>query len=243
MVTGRFLIVNADDLGMSEAVNRGIARAHTCGIVTSASLMVLRPAAEEAVEYARRHREMSLGLHLDLEEWECRDGRWQPVYVRVPPDDAARLEEELDHQLAAFRRLVGTDPTHIDSHQHVHRSEPLRGLTLERAQELRIPLRGCDPSVAYCGDFYGQTRTGLAFPQGIALQRLLDILATLPAGVTELGCHPGEAGSESGDYSTEREAEITVLCDPRVLGALEQEDISLCSFHDAPLAAVESGVA
>jgi predicted glycoside hydrolase/deacetylase ChbG (UPF0249 family) len=163
--------------------------------------------------------------------------------VRVPPDDAARLEEELDHQLAAFRRLVGTDPTHIDSHQHVHRSEPLRGLTLERAQELRIPLRGCDPSVAYCGDFYGQTRTGLAFPQGIALQRLLDILATLPAGVTELGCHPGEAGSESGDYSTEREAEITVLCDPRVLGALEQEDISLCSFHDAPLAAVESGVA
>ena len=43
----RFLIVNADDFGVSEGVNRGIARAHEDGIVTSASFMV-RPWAAEA---------------------------------------------------------------------------------------------------------------------------------------------------------------------------------------------------
>ena len=47
------LIVNADDFGLSEGVNRGIIEAHERGIVTSASLMVLRPAAASAADYSR----------------------------------------------------------------------------------------------------------------------------------------------------------------------------------------------
>ena len=43
----RYLIVNADDLGASASVNRGILEAHERGIVTSASLMVDMPASEE----------------------------------------------------------------------------------------------------------------------------------------------------------------------------------------------------
>src|SRR6266568_9642133 len=49
----RYLIVNADDFGFSEGVNRGILEAHDKGIVTSASLMVERPAAVEAADRAR----------------------------------------------------------------------------------------------------------------------------------------------------------------------------------------------
>ena len=45
MDSKRFLIVNADDFGLSEGVNRGIIEAHERGIVTSASLMVLKPAS------------------------------------------------------------------------------------------------------------------------------------------------------------------------------------------------------
>ncbi|MBI3874558.1 MAG: ChbG/HpnK family deacetylase [Verrucomicrobia bacterium] len=45
----RFLIVNADDFGLSAGVNRGIIEAHERGIVTSASLMVCQPAAADAV--------------------------------------------------------------------------------------------------------------------------------------------------------------------------------------------------
>ena len=43
----RRLIVNADDLGLSAGVNRGIVEAHARGIVTSASLMVRQPAARQ----------------------------------------------------------------------------------------------------------------------------------------------------------------------------------------------------
>ena len=40
----RGLIVNADDFGLTAGITRGILRAHDEGIVTSTSLMVLRPA-------------------------------------------------------------------------------------------------------------------------------------------------------------------------------------------------------
>ena len=65
----RILIVNADDLGLSGGVNRGIARAHDEGIVTSASAMVRRDAIEEAAELARSRPALSVGLHVDLSEW------------------------------------------------------------------------------------------------------------------------------------------------------------------------------
>src|SRR5437870_11469633 len=116
----RYLIVNADDFGQSPGVNRGIIEAHEHGIVTSTSLMVRWPAAAEAVEYVRKRPGFSLGLHIDLGEWVYRDENWTPLYQVVPLDDVAAVKEEISRQLAAFRNLAGRDPTHIDSHQHVH---------------------------------------------------------------------------------------------------------------------------
>src|SRR5919112_5422834 len=156
MPAERYLIVNADDFGRSPGVNRGTAEAHERGIVTSASLMVRWPAAAEAAAYVREYPDLGLGLHLDLGEWAYRDGNWVPVYEVAPADDAAAVAEEVAHQLAAFRRLVGRDPTHIDSHQHVHRWESARSVLVEVARELAVPLRDCSPKFRYCGDFYGQ---------------------------------------------------------------------------------------
>ena len=55
-VKNRALIVNADDFGLSPGVNAGVARTHEQGILTSASLMVRQPAADEAAAYARATR-------------------------------------------------------------------------------------------------------------------------------------------------------------------------------------------
>src|SRR5438876_11163254 len=117
MSAKRYLIVNADDFGHSRAVNRGVMHAHEHGIVTSASLMVRLPAAIEAAEYARNRPGLSLGLHLDFGEWVYKDKNWKPVYLVVQPDDARALRNEVSRQLAAFRTLMGRDPSHIDSHQ------------------------------------------------------------------------------------------------------------------------------
>lgn len=226
----RYLIVNADDFGQSAGVNRGVMQAHEKGIVTSASLMVRWPSAKEAGAYGWEHSDLSLGLHFDLGEWVYRGESWRPLYEVVPPDDAEAVAEEVERQLAAFRRLVGKDPTHIDSHQHAHHREPLRSLLIEAANRLGIPLRGFCPEVGYRGDFYGQARNGAPLPEVISVEGLIQILTTLPPGYTELGCHPGLGDDLDTMYRRDRAEEVRVLCDPRVLKALAAEEIICCSF-------------
>jgi predicted glycoside hydrolase/deacetylase ChbG (UPF0249 family) len=228
----RYLIVNADDFGQSFGVNRGIIAAHQRGIVTSASLMVRWPAAAEAAAYGRENPKLSLGLHFDLGEWACRDEIWVPLYEVVPTDAAAAVADELSRQLALFRQLVGHDPTHIDSHQHIHRHEPVRSVVMEVVRKLAVPLRHYSPDIRYCGDFYGQTGTGGSLPSAISTAGLIGILAALPSGITELGCHPGEGNDLNSMYSGERAVELETLCDPRVREAIAVEEIELSSFHN-----------
>jgi len=222
----RTLIVNADDLGASAGTNAGIVRAHEEGIVTSASLMVDGPAAEEAARYARARGALSVGLHLDLGEWAYRDGQWVARYERLP------AEREIPRQLERFRALLGRDPTHLDSHQHVHREEPVASLLGALAERLGVPLRGCG-AIAYRGDFYGQTGKGEPLPELVSAAALIAIVERLAPGTTELGCHPGLDAELDSDYRLERLAEVEALCDPRVRAALARERVRLRGFSDA----------
>jgi len=226
----RQLIVNADDFGLSPGVNQGIIQAHAHGIVTSASLMVRGPAAAAAADYARAHPQFSVGLHLDLCEWTFADGQWRPVYEVVPPDNPAAVAAEIARQFESCRRLLGREPTHLDSHQHVHRTEPAHSIAVREARRLGIVLRGFDAQVRYCGDFYGQSHHGYPYPEGISVPALLDLLRRLPPGITELGCHPGLGADLDSIYRDERAVECATLCDPRIRAALSEEGIVLCSF-------------
>jgi predicted glycoside hydrolase/deacetylase ChbG (UPF0249 family) len=226
----RCLIVNADDFGLSPGVNEGIIEAYERGIVTSTSLMVRQAAAAEAAVYGRAQSRLSVGLHVDLGEWVYDDGGWVSVYEVVPLDDARAVKDEVVRQLAAFRDLMGRDPTHIDSHQHVHRYEPIRSVLIEMGGRLGVAVRQCSLGIGYCGDFYGQTGKGRPLPGAISVDRLLDILGSLPAGVTELGCHPGKGEGMGLVYGREREMELRTLCDARVRAAVIGKGIKLRSF-------------
>jgi len=232
----RRLIVNADDFGQSSVINRGVVQAHRKGIVTSASAMVRWPAAPEAARHARDNRGLSVGLHVDLGEWAYRGGRWDPVHVVTDPSDPRGVGAELARQLDRFHRLFRHAPTHLDSHQHVHRDEPLRSLLLEAARDLGVPVRHFTPGVRYEGSFYGQTGRGEPLPEAISLPALLRILAALPPGVTELGCHPALGDHVASVYRAERNAEVAVLCDPRLRQAMAAAGIELRSFRDVPVA-------
>jgi len=228
----RVLIVNADDFGLSPGVNAGVVQAHEQGILTSASLMVRWPAAAEAASYTGGSPRLSLGLHVDLGEWELRDGTWETVYEVVPLDRAEIVEAEVRAQLESFRRLTGGDPTHLDSHQHIHNFEPAVSMFTQVAHELGVPLRHYTNGVSYCGDLYGHDSNAKPIPGAITVERLIEIIAGLPPGVTELACHPG-VGEDSGSvYDSERAQEVEILCDPRVREALEREGVALRSFAD-----------
>jgi hopanoid biosynthesis associated protein HpnK len=131
------LIVNADDLGLCEAVNRGIARAHDGGIVTSASMLVTGDALAQAVELARARPGLDLGIHLSLIQTRpvCSAARipslmggggrlhrdWRAFlsgYLRKrvrPAEIEAELRAQMEKALA-----TGLSFSHLDSHQHVH---------------------------------------------------------------------------------------------------------------------------
>ena len=131
------LIVNADDLGLTPAVNRGIVRAFQNGIVTSASLLVTGGAFEEAVALARQNPKLDVGLHLTLvEERAVLDPDAIPTLVdqsgRFPRTSAEfirrailggiswyEVEREIAAQIALFQK-TGLPLSHLDSHQHLH---------------------------------------------------------------------------------------------------------------------------
>ena len=201
MAEPRFLIVNADDLGLAPAVNAGVFEAHAQGIVTSASLMVERPAAVAAVEGLALHPDLAVGLHLE-------------------PDDCRA-------QLERFRELVGRDPTHVDSHKHVHESEPVQAVAEEIASELGVPLR--NRAIRYEGSFYGRPG-GEPAPEAISPEYLIELIRSLPPGWTEIGCHPAAGPVPTSSYDAERQSELRTLTDPQVKDLLNVSDVHLCSF-------------
>src|SRR3989454_3680681 len=109
----KYLIVNADDFGASIGINRGVLDLHHRSMVTSTSLMINMPAASDAVDVAATAPELDIGLHVTLTNEDA-----TPL---VDFNDADRCAAELQAQIERFEAALGRLPTHIDSHQNVHR--------------------------------------------------------------------------------------------------------------------------
>jgi predicted glycoside hydrolase/deacetylase ChbG (UPF0249 family) len=131
------LIVNADDFGLAEAVNRGIVEAYDRGIVTSTSIMATGLAFEHAVDLARSRPGLAVGIHLVLTEQRPLIGAAAAASLVepdgcFPPHVAQLLARQLRRRLSLpeVRRELGAQLTrvrdagiavsHIDGHQHVH---------------------------------------------------------------------------------------------------------------------------
>jgi predicted glycoside hydrolase/deacetylase ChbG (UPF0249 family) len=218
------LIVNADDLGASPGITRGILEAHERGIVTSASLMVETPWSEEAATLARATPRLSVGLH-----------------VVLPEGDAAR-KGALERQMARFAALMRRMPTHLDSHHNVHHDPRHLPAFLALARAAALPLRG-HSSVRHYSGFYGRW-AGESHPEHVSVANLGRMLAReVGEGFTEFGCHPGyHDACVPSDYAAEREVELATLCDPRLRGTLVTLGITLAGFDEVGRLAPAEGV-
>jgi predicted glycoside hydrolase/deacetylase ChbG (UPF0249 family) len=198
--------------------------------------MVRRPAARDAARRAAAAGLDDIGLHLDLGEWVYRGGRWQPLYEVVDREDAGAVAAECHAQLAAFRDIVGRGPTHLDSHQHVHLDEPVRGVALAIAAELGVPLRHLAPQVTHCGGFYGQSGRGEPAPEMLTVDSLLRLLTEArdatadTAAAIELGCHPGWDDALDTMYRHERRIEVDLLTSTELRDGLAPLGFELSTF-------------
>ena len=220
----KYLIVNADDFGASDGINRGIVDGHRLGIVTSTSAMVTGRRIAEAVALSRECPGLSIGLHWDV---------WGEDEREFDLTDLAAVRDEFRRQLDHFEALFQRVPTHVDSHRHAHREAHVRPLFRELVAPLDVPLRD-EGSVRFVGGFYAQWEwlvTNLDYVSVPFLQQLLrDEVAD---GWTEVSCHPGYVTPDfQSIYLTEREAELRTLIDPRIRETVRELAIRLVNYDD-----------
>jgi hopanoid biosynthesis associated protein HpnK len=150
------VIINADDFGFSEGVNKAIARAHTDGVVTSTTIMANMPAADQAVKIARKLPKLGVGVHLNLTEGRPlsnqadlrplldSSGNFSGSIVRLAlfalagPNGRRAIAAELSAQI---QWLIdkGITPTHLDSHKHIHTLPHIFSMVCELARRFKIP--------------------------------------------------------------------------------------------------------
>jgi chitin disaccharide deacetylase len=155
----RRLIINADDFGLSHDVNSAVIRAHTAGVLTTASLMVNEDGFGEAVDLARQHPRLGVGLHLSL---VC--GRSALPRVEIPnlvdaqqrfpncPVSAGmkfffdpRCREQLEREVTAqFEKFFATGLTldHVNGHLHFHLHPAVFGIVMRHARAGRFGKSG-----------------------------------------------------------------------------------------------------
>ena len=243
------LIVNADDFGLTPGVSRGILEAGATGIVTSTTVIVNRPIDPELIARLEASG-LGAGLHLNLTlGTPLSDPRRVPSlvdeegrFIRDPREAAARADKdeariELGNQIDAFRALMGRFPTHLDSHHHVGRHEPILELVFDFARAINVPVRTQDAHVRAAArelkirtpdHFMGEADSEPYW----SAERVLEHLRTLPAGVTEFMTHPGYFDDDLAysRYGVQRETELAGLTDPRARELVEREGIRLAHF-------------
>jgi predicted glycoside hydrolase/deacetylase ChbG (UPF0249 family) len=247
----RRLIVNADDFGRAEGIDRGVLRAHRDGIVTSATLMTNAPATAHAAQIARETPSLDVGVHLVLtyarplsDPARLRtivrdDGTFpRPNELLERPIEREEALLEYRAQFARARELIGRDPSHVDSHHWVHDHPALSWALCEVARETGAAARAHDPKQR---DEYraNGVRTPDHFIRAfqheghVGIDALVVILTNLADGTSELMCHPGEPDQDleaSSAYAKLRPQELATLTDPRVRDTLARRSITLTTF-------------
>ena len=155
----KLLIVHADDVGMTHAVNAATIKALESGGVNSASIMVPCPWFPEIADYAKTHADADFGLHLTLTA-ERVYYRWGPVaprdtvstladengYFRHDWTAATHIEpKEVEQEIRAqIERAyaMGIRPTHLDSHQYrlYQNGKDLFDVLVRVAHEKKLPF-------------------------------------------------------------------------------------------------------
>ncbi len=186
------LIVNADDLGWTDGVNRGILEAFHHGIVTSTSLLANGAAFAGGVEAARSAPGLGVGVHLNLsdgppvaeretitsllnDDGEFAGGPERLLLRRVRRGlILGEVESEWDAQIQKVRD-AGIAPTHLDGHKHVHMLPGLFEIALKLAKRhdigaIRVSLEASSLRAALSSG--KKLHAGVVLKQGVQARGL-----------------------------------------------------------------------
>ena len=154
MVNKKF-ILNADDLGLSNNINKGVLDGYNSGILKSASFCANGETFSSVInEIIPECPNLCIGVHLNIIEGKSltsaekismlvdKNGYFNNSYTQLMAksnrkDFIAQLEIEFRAQIE--RILEHIKPAHIDSHVHTHGIPNIFELTCKLAKEYNIP--------------------------------------------------------------------------------------------------------
>jgi predicted glycoside hydrolase/deacetylase ChbG (UPF0249 family) len=254
------LIINSDDYGLTPEVSRGIRVSHLHGVVTSTTCMMNIPGTAADIAIAMRETpKLGLGVHLVLsadrplvkseavKSITDEKGNFLELAAlieRIDQIDVDEVKLEWRTQIEAFVKATDKKPTHLDSHHHISYVSPALFRTmLELAKEfdcgIRLPNQSINKDApkllkefnprrpdAFFASFYDDRATR---------DELRKIFNQIDNGTFEIMCHPGYTDSillETSSYARQRETELEVLTDPKILQEIQENGIQLISFAD-----------
>jgi len=248
------VIFNADDFGLTPRVTEAIVESFERGVVRSTSALVCH-GSPDAIRAADPRVRGFIGLHLQLTDgMPCLpakrvpslvgdDGRFPRTANGMGNHDPKEVGAEWHAQLARLRDL-GVEPSHLDSHHHVHHREDVLSVFVELARSLNVPARSGPPSVrcalrtarvacpAVCDTSWFRPRMDIR-------QLLLTLrknAVRFRGAPIEIMCHAGYADDELRAASTmveQREAELALLCSPELSRNLQE-----AGYRSVPMAAL-----
>lgn len=161
------LVINADDFGLAEDINKGIIECYTSGAVSDITLLAVGDSFGHAVKLARENNIDKIGAHLaltgsfkpltpakDISSLVGRNAKfpksYTPFLVRyfaglIKSDE---IYTEFKNQISRVKK-EGFGITHLDSHQHIHAVPGILKIVIKLMKEesisyVRFPLERVD---------------------------------------------------------------------------------------------------
>lgn len=276
----KYLIVAADDFGLSKSINEGIIKAYKDGIVTSLNFMPASKAFDDALSLARAIKLEEAGAHLVLTETApiadlhsvptlvTKDGSFYKSYFQFFLNlFSNRIKQEhiyleLKTQLDRVKD-AGIKITNLSGHEHIQMMPQILGIFIKLAKEYDIPsiryphgerlilpfglkkiyrklVLSCLQKHAReilnrSGLIYTDNFLGFLDSGNLREEAIIDMLASLKEGVTELVCHPGYLSPEVVDryiFYLDCESELAAFTSRNVRNLIEEKQIKLITYGE-----------
>lgn len=248
------LIVNIDDLGLTEKVNESVVACFKVGVVQSTTLMMNQPATEHAIELIKQGLVPNVGLHLTLTSGKpILDPCLVPDLVdndgyflkqdKVLASEVLSFDQAYSEFKAQYDKAInaGIKLTHIDSHHFAAVFPPYKKAFIAFANDTGIPVRRVDHVVPGCEDLKVLTTEAFSaefYAEGVTLARLqaliLEFSTQIPNGTLELMSHTTLAGDTLlptlSRYVDKRVDEFNILTSQALKNWLEINKIECIGF-------------
>ena len=255
-----FLIVRADDIGMTRSVNQACIDVFTNGIVKTVEIMVPTPWFEEAVTLLNQHPEYDVGVHLTLtSEWQ--NLKWRPlthspsltdengyfhpfIWKNKVPGATFLLDnewklEEVEAELRAQIELAKAklpQLSHYTGHMGCNRADPkIKELVNQLAKEYKIEINLDEYGLKRMKGFGGNSLTA-----DEKIDNFISNLNALTPGVWLFVDHPGYNTNEMNgvghvgyeNVAFDREGVTKAFTNQRIKDVIEEKGIKLVSYKE-----------